>query len=183
LSVMTSSLKEHIAGVRAVDRHVAHGACLVLGRLVVRWPGWTNYREGVTLQAQQVHLAYPQQARVGRPVRGVAAHAALGLHRNMLEHEWPLLIGVASVTDRVAAGQGFHLPQGRGAVYVVAVIAPDQAFFHPMVVRLGKIRFLRNVAAVAQLRLSLHQQVLGFLGLVRRMAIQATHVIAGVHGA
>lgn len=180
---MTSSFKEHIAGVRAVDRHVAHGACLVLGGLVVRWPGWTNYRKGVTLQAQQVHLADPQQTRVGRPVWGVAAHATLGLHRNMLEHERPLLIGVAAVTDCVTAGQGFHLPQGRGAVNVVAVVAADQPFFHPMVVGLGKIRLLRNVAAVAQLRLSLHQQVLGFFGFVRRMAIQATHVIAGVHGA
>lgn len=87
----------------------------------------------------------------------VATHAALGLDWNVLVDERPLFVSVALITDSVSTGQGSHLPQRRGAVHVMAVIAPDQSFLHAVVVGLGKVCLLGYVTAIAELRLSLDQ--------------------------
>jgi hypothetical protein len=62
----------------------------------------------------------------------------------------------------------------------VAVVALDKAFIDPMMIGLREIGFLRNVTAVTELRFRVDQQVLLFLGLVRRMAVQTAQVIVGV---
>jgi hypothetical protein len=136
----------------------------------------------VALQAQQIDLADPKQARVCGTMGRVTTTAPLRFDGHMLVYKWSSGICVALGADGVSAGQGFHLPQGCGAMHVVAVAAVKQAFIYTVVIRLGKIGFGCSVTAVALFRLFLDQQVLGGLGVVRRMAIKTTNIIAGVGG-
>jgi hypothetical protein len=85
----------------------------------------------------------------------MATATALGLHWNMFVDERPLLVDMALVADGIAAGESPSLAYGRGAMRVMAVIALDQPFVDPVVIRLGKIGLGRNMASVAQLRLVL----------------------------
>ena len=141
---------------------------------------WTDHREGVALQAKQIHLTHTQQARVGGAVRRVTRTATLRLDRNMFEHERALLVGMAFVTSGIAARKSLYLAQGRGPVDVVAVITLNQSLVDPMVIGFGEVCFLRHVTAVTELRFSFHKQMLLFLGIMRRMAIKTRDVIAGV---
>jgi hypothetical protein len=100
----------------------------------------------------------------------------------MLVYKWSSGICVAFGADGVSAGQGFHLPQGCGAMHVMTVAAVNQAFIYTVMVRLGKIGLGRSVTAVALFRLFFSQQVLRSFGVVRRMAIKTTNIIAGVGG-
>ncbi len=63
---------------------------------------------------------------------------------------------------------------------IVAIAALDEPFVHAMVEGHGKLRLLLQMAAVAQLRLRLHQQEFLGLRVVRRMAGGATHLILAV---
>jgi hypothetical protein len=65
---------------------------------------------------------------------------------------------------------------------VVAIVALNQTFIDTMVKRFREICLGGDVAAVAQLGLALHQQVLTFFGVVGRVAIKAANVAAGVGG-
>jgi len=136
----------------------------------------------VALQAQQIDLAYPKQARVCGTMRRVTAAAPFRLDRHMLVYKRSSGICVALYAGSVAAGQGLHLPQGRGAMRVMAIATVNQSFIYPVVVRLGKIGLGAGVAAVALFRLFLNQQILRSFGMVRRMTIKAAHIIAGVGG-
>lgn len=60
----TSSSEKDVARIGAMDGRVAHSARLVLGGLIVSGSGRAQHREGMTLQAQQIDLAYPQVARI-----------------------------------------------------------------------------------------------------------------------
>lgn len=136
----------------------------------------------VALQAQQIDLADPKQARVCGTMGRVTTTAPFRFDGHMLVYKWSPGICVALGADGVSAGQGFHLPQGCGAMHVMAVAAVNQAFIYTVMVRLGKIGFGRSVTAVALFRLFLDQEVLGGLGVVRRMTIKTTNIIAGVGG-
>ncbi len=159
---------------------VTHGAGLVLGGLVMNWSGGARSRVGMALQAEHVDQAHLQQSRIGRAVRGMAAAAAVGLDRGVLVYIWPLLLGVALEADSVAAGQILGLPQRSRAVRIVAVGTLHQPLFNAVVIGLGEVRLLAGVAAVAQLGLALHQQMLLLLRVVRRVAIEAAHLVARV---
>lgn len=113
-------------------------------------------------------------------MRRVTTAATLGFHRHMFEDKWSLFIGVALVADRVPARQRPDLAHGSGAVDVVTVVTLNQPFIDTVVVRLSKIRFGGNVAAVTKLRLTGNQQMLFFLGMVRRMTVDTTNITAGV---
>ena len=165
-----------------MDGRVTHCASLILGCLVMRGPIRPLRGKRVALQAQQIHLADPQQARVCGTMGRVATTAAFCFDWHMLVDKWSPGICVALGAYCVSAGQGFHLAQGCGAMRVMAVTAVNQAFIYAVVIRLGKIGLRRSVAAVALFRLFFGQQVLRCCGMVRRMAIQATHIIAGVRG-
>ena len=102
------------------------------------------------MQAQQVHLAYTQIARVGRTVRGVTTAAALRLDRYVLINERALLIGVAFDTNRVPGWHGPHLAEGGGAMDVVAVAALDETFVYSMVIRPREIGLGGHMASVAE---------------------------------
>lgn len=136
-----------------MDGRVTHGASLILGCLVMRWPIGPLRGERVALQAQQIDLADPKQARICGTMGRVATTAAFGFDRHMLVYEWSPGICVTFCADGVTAGQGFHLPQGCGAMRVMAVAAVNQAFIYTVMVRLGKIGLRRGVAAVALFRL------------------------------
>jgi hypothetical protein len=112
----------------------------------------------------------------------MATGAAFSLYRHVLIDEGSALIGVALVADKIPIRQLAYLPQPRRPVDVVAITALDQSFIHAMMKGPGKIRFRGGMAAVAKFGLVLHQQVLGFFGVVRGMAIQTTHLAAGVRG-
>ena len=165
---------------------MAHGAGLILGGLIVCWPAGTACRqlrrESVALQAEHVHRHDFQQARIRGTVRRVATAATLGFDWHVLVDEGTLLIGVALVTDGVSAGQGLQLANGGSPVRVMAVVALHQTFVHPVMERLGEIRFGGNMAAIAQLRLALNQQVLWLLGVMGRVAVEAADLAAGVGG-
>ena len=105
---------------------------------------------------------------------------AFRLHRHVFVDEGPLLIRVALVANRIATGHGSDLADGGGAMNVVAVAALEQALRNPVVIRFGEVGFGRGVASIAELRLFLYQQLWGFLGVMRRMAVETTDVIAGM---
>lgn len=163
-----------------MDLGMAHRARLIFRCLVMSRPLGPLHREGVTLQAQQVYLADSQVARIIRSVRCVTTRTALGFHRHMLVHEWSLFFGVAFHADCVASRDRSHLTYGGCAVYVVAIAAEQKAFVDAVMVGSGEISFCRHMAAVAKVRLSFCQEVVRFFGIVRRMAVQAAHVVAGM---
>ena len=106
-------------------------------------------REGVTLQAQQVHLAHAQEAWIGRPMGHVTTATSFRLHRYMLINKRSLFVGVALDTNRVPTRQGPHLAEGGGAVDVVAVAALDEAFVYSMVIRLSKVGLGSDMTSIA----------------------------------
>jgi hypothetical protein len=136
----------------------------------------------VALQAQQIDLADPKQARVCGTMGRVTATAPFRFDRHMLVYKWSSGICVALGADGVSARQGLNLPQSCGAMHVMAVAAVNQAFIYTVMVRLGKIGFRCSVTAVALFRLFLDQEVLGSFSVVRRMTIKTTNIIAGVGG-
>ena len=56
----------------------------------------------VARQAEQPDIAVLQHVGVGSAVRNVASRAAFRFHSGVLEHEWPLLIGMALEADHIA---------------------------------------------------------------------------------
>ena len=129
---------------------MAHRAGLVFSGLVMRRSGGPLNRERVALQAEQVHLAHAQVAWIGGPVGRVTTATALGLHRHMLIHKWPLFVGMALDANRVAAGHRPYLPERSGAVDVVAVAALNETFVDAMVIRLREVGLGRHMASVAE---------------------------------
>ena len=163
-----------------MDGCVTHCASLVLRCLVMRRPAGPLCGERMALQAQHIHLAHTKQAWVCGTMGRVATAAPFGFHRYMLVHKWSSGIGVALGADGVSAGQSFCLPQGCGAMRVMAVAAVKQAFIYAVMIGFGKIGLGVGVAAIALFRLFLNQQILRRLGVVRRMTVKATNIIAGV---
>ena len=112
-------------------------------------------------------------------MRRVATAAAFRLDRLVFVDEWPLLVGMTLETRRIAVGLGTRLPQQPGAVDVMAILTFHKPFIHAVMKRLGKIRLGSHMASVTELRLALDQQFLLF-GMMRRVAINATNVAAGM---
>lgn len=179
LSIVASLQKIGI-GVRSVNGGVTHGARLVLLRLVMRRPGWSESGIGMALQTKQIHLTDAQKTRVGRSVRGMATRTAFGLDRHVLVQERALFFRVAAEAGGITARRFANLPQARSAVRVMAVVALDEPFIHAVVIGPGKLRALVRVAGIAKFRLLLHQQVFRFGGMVRAVAIDAPDLIAGM---
>ena len=165
-----------------MDCRVTHCASLILGCLVMRRAIGPLRGERMALQAQEIYLADPKEAWICGPMGRMATTAAFRFDGDVLVNKWSSGICVAVNADGVSAGQGFHLPQGCGAMHIMAVTAVKQALVYAMVIRLGKIGLGRSVAAVALLWLFLNQQVLRGFGMVRRMTIKTTNIIAGVRG-
>ncbi len=65
---------------------------------------------------------------------------------------------------------------------VVAVVALNQTFIHPVVIGFGKVRLGRDMASVAQLGLVFNEQMFLFFGMMRRVAVETSDIIACVRG-
>ena len=159
---------------------VAHGARLVLRRLIVSGASRPLNRECVALQAQQVYLVYPQEPWVCRPVWRMTTGATLGFDGHMLIRERALLVGVALEADGISTRQRSQLADGRRAMRVVTIAALDETFINPVVIRLRKVGFGGRMTPVAEIGLRSHQQRLGFPRVVRGVAIQAADIVVGM---
>jgi hypothetical protein len=111
------------------------------------------HRQGVALKAKHVDLGAPEQARVGRPVRLMAGHAAFGFYRYVLEDERARLVNVALEADGVLRSGGPQLPRKKAPMHVVTVGALQESLIDAVPERLGKIGSHFLVAAVTELRL------------------------------
>jgi hypothetical protein len=112
----------------------------------------------------------------------VARDAALDFYRFVLEYEWTGFVCVALEADRVLRRGGAQLPREETAVRIVAVIALHKSFIHAVMERPVELLLGFKVAPVAELRLLFLHQELAFLRVMRRVAIDATHVILHVCG-
>jgi hypothetical protein len=83
-------------------------------------------------------------------------------------------------TDRVSAWHRPYLAKRRRSMHIVAITTTDKTLVHSMVIRLSKVSFGSRVAPIAETGLRLSQQMLRLFSVVRRMAVQAANVIAGV---
>ena len=128
-------------------------------------------------KAQQVHVADFQQMRIRRAVRCMARLATFNFYRLMLEHKWPAFFRVTGEAHRVLRRGGPYLLGLNRAMRIVAVIARNQAFVHPMMEGHRELRFLLGVARIAEFRLFFHQQEIRIFAVVGRMAVQAAHVV------
>ena len=140
----------------------------------MRWALRTLRGEGVTLQAQQVHLAHAQKTWIRRTMRRVTTCTAVGLYGHMFIHKRSLFVDMAREANLVSIGKSPDLPQGGRAMSIVAIAALNQTFVDAVVIGLAKVSLGSRMAAIAESRLRLNQQVFRFLGVMRRVAVQTT---------
>src|ERR1700738_5109523 len=103
---------------------MTHRACLVLVRLVMkrrRAGRRESHRRRVALQAEAVHVAAYEQARIRRSVRKVARGATLSLDGRMLVNERPEGIDVALGANSVLCRTRPNKGRLEGAVRVMAI--------------------------------------------------------------
>ncbi len=77
----------------------------------------------MALQAEAVHVAAYEQARIRRSVRRMARGAALSLDGRVLVSERPEGVDVALGADRILGRTNTKLVRLEGAVRIVAVTA------------------------------------------------------------
>jgi hypothetical protein len=65
-------------------------------------------------------------------------------------------------------------------MWIVAIAAGHQSLIHPVMFGLGEIRFHALMTAVAQCRLSGHQQIMRYLGSMNGMTCGASHAVCQV---
>ena len=108
----------------------------------------------MTRQAQMIHLAELQHARVSRSMRYVTGHAPVRLHRSMFEREWPLLVCVTLDARGVSAYRQPRLLQLETTVRIVAVAAFHRPFEHLVMLRHRELVFDFTVTVQAKLWLT-----------------------------
>ena len=113
-------------------------------------------------------------------MRRMAGHAAFNLYGFVFEHKRPSFVRVALVTDSVLRGGGSQLAGQESTVRIVAVAAFHQAFVHAVMKWAVELLLGLKVAPVAKLRLRHFHQVFRLFRVVRRMAIDAAHVVLQV---
>jgi hypothetical protein len=136
----------------------------------------------MALQAEHVDQTHFKEPGIGRTVGRVTTAASLGLYRHVLIDKRSLLIGVALVANRVSAGESANLPQQLRSVRIVTVIALYESLVDAMMIRLGEISLGRRMASVTQFRRALRQQPLALFGVMRRVAVEAANIAAGMRG-
>ena len=101
----------------------------------------------------------------------VTTVAAFGFHWHMLIDKRTLFIRVALDTDRVPTRHRSYLAEGGRAVSVMAVTTLHKALIDSMVIGLCEVRLGGGMAPIAEVGLRPHKQVLGFLRMVRGVAV------------
>jgi hypothetical protein len=163
-----------------VNCDVAQGARLEKAGLVVerrRTGRAAETGRGVTLQAEQIHVADLEHVRVGTAMNHVAGRATIHFDGRVLINKGALLVGMTLETNRVLRGGHTNLFGQRRSVDIVAIGALNKAFVDAMMKGHGELGFLLKVAGEAKLGLRLGKQVLGCFGVMRRVAGNAAHVI------
>ena len=125
----------------------------------------------MTLQTQQIHVAYAEKTWIGRAVWSMTTRTTFRLYGYMLEYEGTLFVSMALVTDCIATWECPDLPERGRAMCVVAIATLNQSLIDAVTIRPRKISFGRSVTAITQIWLCPHQQMLWFLGMMRRVAI------------
>ncbi len=100
----------------------------------------------MTLQAEQIHVAYPEHVDIGPSVRNMAGCTPLDLYRLMFEHKGPLLVRMTLEADGILRGRSTHLLWQDSSVWIVTVDALNQPFVHAMVKRHGKLGLFLQMA-------------------------------------
>ena len=113
-------------------------------------------------------------------MRCVTTGATIGLYRHVFIDEGPLFIHMAFEANLVSVGESPDLPKGGRAMSIVAIAALDQTFIDAMVVRPTEVGDCGLMTAVAKSGLRLNQQMFRFRGVMRRVAVETTDVVAGV---
>src|SRR3984957_13628595 len=89
---------------------------------------------------------------------------------------------MALVANGVPARQAPYLPHRLCPMWVVAVHALYQSLVDAVVIRFGKVCLGGGVASVTQLGLLPDEQELFFPRVMRRVAVEASHIATGVGG-
>jgi hypothetical protein len=110
----------------------------------------------------------------------VASLATFDFHDLVLEDVGSLFVGVAFEARDILRGRGAQLVSPDSAMRIVAIGALNEAFIHAMVEGHFKLRPHLKMAGVTKLRLALHEQELLDGGMMGRMAIDATDLVAGM---
>jgi len=159
---------------------VAHGARLVLRRLVVGRPlrlcGCEVHRWRMALQADRVHIGAIEQPGIRAAVREVARRAAFGLDDRVLIHKRTGCLVVALRADRILLRRGPQSLSSEGSVRVMTVGAAHRPFLDPMVVGHRELGLDVGVALVTKYRLRSLEQLLAVLGGVNAVAADAAHI-------
>src|ERR1700720_2652420 len=113
----------------------------------------------------------------------MAGDAALDPHGLMFKYERASLIRVAGKANRVLGSRGPQLTRQEAPVLVMTVGALHQAFVNAMMKRLAELRADVLVAPITKCRLTVYQKELRLFGMMRRMAVDASNVIAAVRRA
>jgi hypothetical protein len=177
--------KKYGTGIRSVDRRVAQGASLIFLGLIMECGSsrWANIGvQGVAAHAEQIHLILIQHSLVCRTMRRMADDAAFDFGF-VLINEWPLLIGVAFITDFVLAYRRAQLMAFKSTMRVVAIVAQHQPLIYPVMEWTRKLCAHVQVASVTKLGRRIPQQELSFLRVMRRMAVDAGYSALQMSGA
>jgi len=92
-------------------------------------------------------------------------------------HKRPGFLRMALETDCIAGSSRPQLPGLEPAMGIMAIAALHHAFIDPMMKGTIELLFGFQMATVAKLRLLFLHQALAFPGVVRRMTVDATHVV------
>src|SRR5215472_3162869 len=179
--------EEDWAEIGAVNLRMAHDARLILDALVVaRTNGPSSSRPHVgrmTTQAKEIHVIDLQHPGIGGAVRSVARQAAfVCLYRRVFENEWSHGVGMALGADGELPGSSADLVADLRAVRIVAVAALHESDINAMAIGAGELGLLRGMAAVAQLRLRLHQHEIHITRLVWTVAGGASDAAGKMSG-
>lgn len=142
--------------------------------------GRIRKRRRMARQAQEVDVAQFQKVRIGRAVRRVARLATLDFHYLVLEDKRSLFVRVALKAREVLRGRTAQLVRPDSAMRIMTVSALDEPLIHAVVERHFKLRSFLKMAGVTELRLALHEKKLLDGGMMGRMAVDTTHLVAGM---
>jgi len=179
--------EEDEAEIGAVNLRMAHDARLILDALVVagtNGPSSSRPHVGrMATQAKEIHVIDLQHPGIGGAVRSVTRQAAfVSLYRRVLENERAHGVGMALGADGELSGSSADLVSDLRAVWIVAVAALHESDINAMAIGAGELGLLRGVAAVAQLRLRLHQHEIHITRLVWTVAGGATDAAGKMSG-
>ena len=110
-------------------------------------------------------------------MRCMTNYASFGFHRGVLEHKRTSLVGVTGEANLILSSRGAELPCQKSAMRIVAISASNQPFVDSMMKRLGELWLDLVVASVAEHGLRDGEESAFHSGMVRRMTIDATHIV------